>query len=60
MKIQNATAFTAKESEVRECVCSHSYQDQKHGKGMRVHNPYAKGWRCTVCNRETITWGSGK
>jgi hypothetical protein len=37
------------------CTCSHSYQDKKYGKGIRVCNATEKGnavlvtYRCTVC-----------
>jgi len=39
---------------ILSCTCKHEYQDQKYGKGMRVHNmvPDPNGsstWRCTVC-----------
>lgn len=40
------------------CGCENKYQDQRYGKGMRVHNqaaspkPGVKTWRCTVCLRE--------
>jgi hypothetical protein len=39
---------------IRPCRCVHEYQDEKYGKGQRVHN-LAKGkqgqaeWTCTVC-----------
>lgn len=39
----------------KQCTCTHEYQDQKYGDGIRVHNPLAKKkeqpqqWRCTVC-----------
>lgn len=36
--------------------CRHDYQDQRYGRGMRVHNLAAlnkkeieRYWRCTVC-----------
>lgn len=44
---------TALPTKVLDCVCSSDYQDKKYGKYMRLHNPCAKGWRCTVCGRET-------
>lgn len=40
---------------ITTCKCSHEYQDQKYGKGNRVHNPAkpkagkATAIRCTVC-----------
>lgn len=32
-----------------QCTCKHEYQDKEYGKGNRVHNSCAKGYRCTVC-----------
>lgn len=44
---------------IKQCTCKHSYQDARYGENKRVHvligpakNP-EKGWRCTVCNKET-------
>jgi hypothetical protein len=38
---------------IRECGCKHEYQDEKYGKGKRVHNKcrpkQGEAWRCTVC-----------
>jgi hypothetical protein len=42
---------------IKRCTCKHEYQDKKHGKGKRVHNPLRSkspggkltDWRCTVC-----------
>ena len=45
----NNKAFLSKPSVVKRCTCRHQYQDERHGEGMRVHNPCAKGYRCTVC-----------
>lgn len=45
-------------SEVKPCKCKNEYQDQKYGKGMRVHNKARDRQgeftvnRCTVCNTE--------
>jgi hypothetical protein len=44
---------------ILKCVCSHEYQDKKHGSGNRVHNPLKddKGgqmWRCTICKTERL------
>jgi hypothetical protein len=42
---------------IKKCTCEHVFQDQKYGKGNRVHNK-AKGpnnsveWRCTVCSKK--------
>lgn len=39
---------------IKPCTCQHTYQDEKYGKGQRVHNG-GKGkagenvWICTVC-----------
>ena len=38
---------------VTACTCSHAFQDRTYGRGQRVHNATAKGWRCTVCTRES-------
>ena len=38
------------------CTCDHAYQDQRYGKGMRVHNPEKRRpgmpqtYTCTVCS----------
>lgn len=48
--IQNIKS-TAKDAKVLDCVCDHEYQDKKHGKGKRVHNPTKDGYKCTVCGR---------
>ncbi|GAF80885.1 unnamed protein product [marine sediment metagenome] len=34
------------------CSCKNEYQDEKCGKGIRVHNSCNNGWRCTVCETE--------
>lgn len=38
---------------IKPCSCDHKWQDQKYGKGMRVHNamgPKTNGAvKCTVC-----------
>ncbi len=40
---------------IKKCNCKSKYQDEKYGKGNRVHNPKVKGsngnqeYRCTVC-----------
>lgn len=37
-------------TEILQCNCSHEFQDQLYGKGMRVHNVNKKGKAaCTVC-----------
>lgn len=41
---------------IRECVCTHDYQDQRYGKQKRVHTvgEATSGTvevRCTVCKR---------
>ena len=45
------------ETKVMFCVCKHKYQDERYGKGKRLHNWASKDWkqglaknyRCTVC-----------
>lgn len=41
---------------VRNCDCTHAFQDERYGKGRRVHNDFVKnsvkGHRCTVCNKD--------
>ena len=34
--------------------CKHDYQDRVYGIGHRLHNPCAKGYRCTVCDSVTL------
>jgi hypothetical protein len=37
---------------ILKCTCEHSYQDEKFGKGKRLHNKAGKdstSWRCTIC-----------
>jgi len=42
----------------KKCVggCTHPFQDERYGKGVRLMNPIASGgfpkYRCTVCSRE--------
>jgi len=38
---------------IKPCTCEHKFQDERYGKGKRVHNELAenKGWRCTVCEQ---------
>lgn len=44
---------TGKNTAVLECVCEHPFQDQRYGKGKRLHNPRKDGkYCCTVCGRE--------
>ena len=45
---------------IRRCSCSHEYQDKKYGKGNRVHNPGAKGYKCTVCGNVKISLNAVK
>lgn len=46
-------AFTAMDPRIIECVCKHEFQDERYGRGMRVHNPCKQenstAFRCTVC-----------
>ncbi len=36
---------------VKPCTCTNTWQDKKYGKGNRLHNPTAKGHRCTICEK---------
>lgn len=39
------------------CGCKHEFQDEQHGKGIRVHNIIAKETnkaRCTVCGKTNV------
>lgn len=45
-------------TKILNCTCNHEFQDERYGKGRRVHNPLkvgAKGqtpsFRCTVCEK---------
>lgn len=49
-------AHTKLEAKALKCDCkldtaASKFQDEKYGKGMRICNPSAKGWGCTVCSR---------
>lgn len=36
-----------------KCSCEHKYQDERYGKGKRLHNMKSNGnWTCTVCRSE--------
>lgn len=37
---------------VKRCYCENAFQDEKYGKGMRVCNKTANGYRCTVCGKD--------
>jgi len=44
---------------IKKCTCNNKFQDQIHGKGMRVANECKstkdatrKKFRCTVCGKE--------
>ena len=40
---------------IKKCDCESKFQDEKYGKGMRIHNERAGkngGYRCTVCGKE--------
>jgi len=52
MAKQNERQRHALDAKVMGCDCKHPYQDQKHGAGMRVHNPDKDGYTCTVCGRK--------
>lgn len=44
-----ASKETTKPTEIKVCTCKHKAQDEIHGPQNRVHNPTAKGLKCTVC-----------
>lgn len=42
---------------IASCSCSNKFQDNRYGKGLRVHNPCKltgdiEGLRCSVCGKE--------
>lgn len=37
---------------VASCDCSHTYQDEKYGKGQRVMNGCRGGYSCTICSKK--------
>jgi hypothetical protein len=42
------------EGVIKPCKCEHAYQDEKYGRGKRLHNPLPNGGaRCTVCSSTT-------
>jgi hypothetical protein len=47
---------TAPNSSVRKCICTHNFQDDMYGQGMRVHNRSqkkdSKVTTCTVCGSQ--------
>lgn len=43
---------------IKKCNCESKFQDERYGKGMRVHNECASKdgkYRCTVCGKEKET-----
>lgn len=41
---------------IMRCTCTHEFQDQVYGKGMRVHNVSKTGYAaCTVCTPRLCT-----
>lgn len=34
---------------INKCKCENSFQDEKYGKGNRVHSESGKGPKCSVC-----------
>lgn len=46
---------------IRKCGCepekypAWKFQEDKYGKGMRVMNPNAKGFSCTICSKQYTT-----
>lgn len=37
---------------IKQCGCTHPYQDRQYGKGNRVWNRGPKGMKCTVCAKQ--------
>ncbi len=38
---------------IKKCSCEHEFQDERYGKGLRVHNLKKEGKPvCTVCRKE--------
>jgi len=51
--MKNERDHTQKDTKILPCTCQSEYQDQRYGKGNRVHNPRKeKTYACTVCGRE--------
>jgi hypothetical protein len=40
-----------------DCTCWHEWQDERYGKGGRVHNEGEDEWVCTVCGRRVAKRG---
>ncbi len=40
------------EMTIKPCNCIHDYQDEKYGKGNRLHTVGTKKETCTVCGKE--------
>jgi hypothetical protein len=36
-------------TKIAPCSCQHKYQDERYGKGQRVHNVGKTKITCTVC-----------
>lgn len=62
MKTESKAGHTTRGAKVLKCKpsCKHSYQDEKYGQQMRVHNPCAKGWTCTVCGSTILNTAAAK
>jgi hypothetical protein len=52
-KKQEAVLTKNRGTKVLPCSCTNVYQDERYGKGMRVHNEGGKkdrpSYSCTVC-----------
>lgn len=46
--------LVAGQTVILPCECRHDFQDQRYGRGRRVHNVGKEGLfaRCTVCGKE--------
>ena len=54
---EHAVSTTIRGTARKACSCRSPFQDERYGKGIRLHNRTARGmsnteWRCTVCGKE--------
>lgn len=52
-------------TDIKNCDCSHPYQDREYGPARRVMNLVNKDaerrtWRCTVCGKDRVVVGAKK
>lgn len=48
---EKGAVTTGPRVKIMGCTCAHAFQDAMYGRGQRVHNRTAKGYRCTVCGK---------